>query len=302
MEIEPKEYGIVAPTTIIYSEGEPIQRVKYSTIGGYKKQLASIREIIDFPNKLSVNSGVKAPSGILLTGPPGSGKTLIGKAIANECNRFFFLLNGPDIMSRMVGETEQNIRRIFQECETNAPSIIFIDEFDSIGASKDICQGDVERRVVSQLLLSMDGVLPRKNVVVIGATSRPDLIDPAFKRFGRLDVQIHLGDLDEIGRLETLKIHTKFMKLDTSVNLQDVATWTSGFVGSELEQLCSSAGLEAMKSRPENSYAVVHEEHFKIAFNELKSKKEKVEEGASKRREELMQIVQMLNKQISELK
>lgn len=209
---EPKEFGIVAPNTMLYTEGEPINRedeeklddVGYDDIGGCRKQMAGIREMIELPLRhpqLFKTLGVKPPRGVLLYGPPGSGKTLIARAVANETGAFFFLINGPEIMSKMAGEAEGNLRKAFEEAEKNSPAIIFIDEIDSIAPNREKVHGEVERRVVSQLLTLMDGLKGRGHVIVIAATNRPNSLDPALRRFGRFDREIDIGVPDEIGRL-----------------------------------------------------------------------------------------------------
>ena len=212
---EPDEYGVVAPNTTLFTEGEPIVRddeekldgVGYEDIGGCRKSLAMIREMIELPLRhpiLFKTLGVKPPRGVLLFGPPGSGKTLIARAVANETGAFFFLINGPEIMSKMAGEAEGNLRKAFEEAEKNSPAIIFIDEIDSIAPKRDKTSGEVEKRVVSQLLCLMDGVNNRSHVVVLAATNRPNSMDPALRRFGRFDREIDIGVPDATGRLEIL--------------------------------------------------------------------------------------------------
>lgn len=208
VETDPEPYCIVAPDTVIHCEGEPIKRedeerlddVGYDDVGGCRRQMAQIREMIELPLRhpaLFKTLGVKPPRGVLLHGPPGTGKTLIARAVANETGAFFFLINGPEIMSKMAGESESNLRKAFEEAEKNAPAIIFIDEIDSIAPKRDKTNGEVERRIVSQLLTLMDGLKQRASVVVIGATNRPNSMDPALRRFGRFDREIDIGCPDE---------------------------------------------------------------------------------------------------------
>jgi transitional endoplasmic reticulum ATPase len=242
VEVDPPEYGIVAQDTIIHCEGEPIQRedeeqnlneVGYDDIGGCRKQMAQIRELVELPLRhpqLFKSIGIKPPRGILMFGPPGTGKTLMARAVANETGAFFFLINGPEIMSKMAGESESNLRKAFEEAEKNSPAIIFIDEIDSIAPKRDKTNGEVERRVVSQLLTLMDGMKARSNVVVMAATNRPNSVDPALRRFGRFDREVDIGIPDPTGRLEILQIHTKNMKLATTSTCRPsrprrTATW-----------------------------------------------------------------------------
>ena len=245
---------------MLFDEGEPIKRedeekldgVGYDDIGGCRKQMALIREMIELPLRhpgLFKTLGVKPPRGVLLYGPPGSGKTLIARAIANETGAFFFLLNGPEIMSKMAGQAEENLRKAFEEADANQPAIIFIDEIDSIAPNREKTNGEVERRVVAQLLTLMDGVKGRGQVVCIGATNRPNSIDPALRRFGRFDREIDIGVPDEVGRMEIMRIHTKNMKLSDDVDLAAVAKDTHGFVGSDLAALCSEAALQCIREK-----------------------------------------------------
>eukprot|EP01130_Rhizamoeba_saxonica_P003862 TRINITY_DN1601_c0_g1_i1.p1 TRINITY_DN1601_c0_g1~~TRINITY_DN1601_c0_g1_i1.p1 ORF type:complete len:812 (-),score=258.75 TRINITY_DN1601_c0_g1_i1:38-2440(-) len=261
VETDPSPYCIVAPDTLIHCEGEPIKRddeerameeVGYDDIGGVRKQLAQIRELVELPLRhpqLFKNIGVKPPKGILLYGPPGCGKTLIARAVANETGAFFFLINGPEIMSKMAGESESNLRKAFEEAEKNSPAIIFIDEIDSIAPKREKTQGEVERRIVSQLLTLMDGLKSRAHVIVIGATNRPNSIDGALRRFGRFDREVDIGIPDQIGRLEILRIHTKNMKLGLDVDLEVISSETHGYVGADLAALCTEAALQCIREK-----------------------------------------------------
>lgn len=260
VETDPGDFCIVAPDTVIHCQGDPLIRedeeknddVGYDDIGGCRKQLAQIRELVELPLRhpqLFKSVGVKPPRGVLMYGPPGCGKTLIARAVANETGAFFFLINGPEIMSKLAGESESNLRKAFEEAEKNAPAIIFIDEVDSIAPKREKTNGEVERRIVSQLLTLMDGLKSRAHVVVIAATNRPNSIDPALRRFGRFDRELDIGVPDETGRLEILRIHTKNMKLDDHVDLEQIASETHGFVGSDLAQLCTEAALQCIREK-----------------------------------------------------
>ncbi|VDM21556.1 unnamed protein product [Hydatigera taeniaeformis] len=193
--------------------------------------------------------GVKPPRGILLYGPPGTGKTLIARAVANESGSFFFLINGPEIMSKLAGESESNLRKAFEEAEKNSPAIIFIDELDAIAPKREKTHGEVERRIVSQLLTLMDGLKQRSHVIVMAATNRPNSVDPALRRFGRFDREIEIGIPDATGRLEVLRIHTKNMKLAEDVDLEQIANDAHGHVGADLASLCSEAALQQIRNK-----------------------------------------------------
>lgn len=260
VEVDPGEYCIVAPDTVIHCEGDPIRRadeeklddVGYDDIGGCRKQLVQIREMVELPIRhpeLFKNIGIKPPRGILMYGPPGSGKTLMARAVANETGAFFFLINGPEIMSKMAGESEGNLRKAFEEAEKNAPSIIFIDEIDSIAPKREKAQGEVEKRIVSQLLTLMDGLKSTGHVIVMAATNRPNSIDGALRRFGRFDREIDIGIPDDIGRLEIMRIHTKNMKLDADVNLEAIAKDCHGYVGADCAQLCTEAAMQCIREK-----------------------------------------------------
>merc|ERR1740117_2844979 len=258
--VEPGEFVICAPDTVIHCEGEPIKRedeeklddVGYDDIGGCKKAMAQIREMIELPLRhptLFKTLGVKPPRGVLLYGPPGSGKTLIARAVANETGAFFFLINGPEIMSKLAGESESNLRKAFEEAEKNSPAIIFIDEIDSIAPKREKTQGEVERRIVSQMLTLMDGMKGRSQTVVIGATNRPNTIDGALRRFGRFDREVDIGVPDENGRLEVLRIKTKNMKLGDDVDLEQLAKETHGYVGADIAALCTEAAMQCIREK-----------------------------------------------------
>ena len=258
---DPAPAVVVAPDTMIHCEGDPIKRseegegleeIGYEDIGGCRKQLGQIREMVELPLRhpaLFSTIGIKPPRGILLYGPPGSGKTLIARAVANETGAFFFLINGPEIMSKMAGESEGNLRKAFEEAEKNAPAIVFIDEVDSIAPKRDKAQGEVEKRIVSQLLTLMDGIKGRSQVVVIAATNRPNIVDPALRRFGRFDREIDIGIPDDLGRLEVLRIHTKKMKLEDTVDLEQIAHDCHGYVGADLAQLCTEAAMVCIREK-----------------------------------------------------
>lgn len=261
VETDPAEYCIVAQDTVIHTEGDPIKRedeeanladVGYDDIGGCRKQMAQIREMVELPLRhpqLFKSIGIKPPRGVLMFGPPGTGKTLMARAVANETGAFFFLINGPEIMSKMAGESESNLRKAFEEAEKNSPAIIFIDEIDSIAPKREKTNGEVERRVVSQLLTLMDGLKARSNVVVMAATNRPNSIDPALRRFGRFDREVDIGIPDPTGRLEVLRIHTKNMKLSEDVDLEQIAAETHGYVGSDIAALCSEAAMQQIREK-----------------------------------------------------
>jgi transitional endoplasmic reticulum ATPase len=224
--------------------------VTYEDIGGLEGELQRIREMIEFPLKhpeIFTRLGIDPPKGVLLYGPPGTGKTLIARAVANEAGASFFAIQGPEIMSKFYGQSEERLREIFTEAEKNAPSAIFIDEIDSIAPRRDAVQGEVERRVVAQLLTLMDGLTSRGNVIVIAATNREDAIDPALRRPGRFDREIEIGVPTAEGRLEILEIHTRGMPLDESVDLKHIGDITHGFVGADLAALAREAAIRVLR-------------------------------------------------------
>jgi len=227
-----------------------IPKVSYEDIGGLDREIAKVREMIELPLKhpeLFERLGVEAPKGVLLHGPPGTGKTLLAKAVANETNANFYHIGGPEIMSKFYGESEERLREIFKEAQENAPSIIFIDEIDSIAPKREEVTGDVEKRIVSQLLTIMDGLESRGKIVVIGATNRVNALDPALRRPGRFDREIEIGLPDRTGRLQVLHIHTRGMPLSEDVKLEAIADRTHGFVGADLEALAKEAAMGALR-------------------------------------------------------
>jgi len=257
VKTEPKGIVLIGEETQIVVREEPIKeemlklpQVSYEDIGGLHEEIMKIREMIELPLKhpeLFERLGIDPPKGVLLYGPPGTGKTLIARAVANESGASFFTINGPEIMSKFYGQSEENLRRAFEEAEKNAPSIIFIDEIDAIAPKREEVHGEVERRVVSQLLTLMDGLKGRGKVIVIGATNRPDSLDPALRRPGRFDREIEIGVPDRNGRKEILQIHTRGMPLADDVDLDYLADVTHGFVGADLAALAREAAMSALR-------------------------------------------------------
>ncbi|MDD1758589.1 MAG: CDC48 family AAA ATPase, partial [Methanotrichaceae archaeon] len=222
----------------------------YENVGGLRIEVQRVREMIELPMKhpeIFQKLGIEPPKGVLLHGPPGTGKTLIAKAVANESGANFFSIAGPEIMSKYYGESEQRLREIFEEAQKVAPSIIFIDEIDSIAPKRGEVTGEVERRVVAQLLAMMDGLKERGQVVVIGATNRVHAIDPALRRPGRFDREIEIGVPDRLGRVETLQIHMRNMPIHEDVDLESLADRTHGFVGADINALCKEAAMKALR-------------------------------------------------------
>ncbi len=227
-----------------------IPRITYDELGGLKNEVKKIREMVELPMRhpeLFDKIGVEAPKGVLLYGPPGTGKTLLAKAVAGETNANFVSLSGPEIMAKHYGESEERLREIFTQAEENSPSIIFIDEIDSIAPKRDEVSGELEKRIVSQLLTLMDGMKSRGKVVVIAATNRPDSIDPALRRPGRFDREIEIGIPDDEGRFDILSIHTRGMPIDDKVDLKQISKITHGFVGADLEVLAKEAAMRSLR-------------------------------------------------------
>ena len=252
---KPRGPVIITEKTIVEVVSKPagsveVPRVFYEDIGGLSQVIAKVRELIELPLRhpeLFARLGIEPPKGVLLYGPPGTGKTLLAKAVATESDAYFIAINGPEIMSKFYGESEQRLREIFKEAEENAPSIIFIDEIDAIAPKRDEVVGEVERRVVAQLLTLMDGLSSRGQVVVIAATNRPNAVDPALRRPGRFDREIEVPLPDKQGRLEILQIHTRHMPLAPDVDLEKIADITKGFTGADLAALVREAAMHALR-------------------------------------------------------
>src|SRR6187200_118667 len=232
------------------ASGHGVPQVAYEDIGGLKEEIQKVREMIELPLRhpeIFEKLGIEAPKGVLLYGPPGTGKTLLAKAVANETNAHFISISGPEIMSKFYGESEARLREIFREAKEKAPSIMFVDEIDSIAPKREEVTGEVERRVVSQLLSLMDGLEARGKVIVMAATNRPNALDQALRRPGRFDREIEIKVPDKRGRLEILQIHTHNMPLDTDVDQDKIAAITHGFVGADLEYLCKEAAMKCLR-------------------------------------------------------
>ncbi|MHA1233845.1 MAG: CDC48 family AAA ATPase [Promethearchaeota archaeon] len=224
--------------------------VTYEDVGGLDREIQRVREMVELPLRhpsLFKHLGIDPPKGVLLRGPPGCGKTLLARAVANESEAFFISINGPEIMSKFYGESEKKLRKIFIEAEEKSPSIIFIDEIDAIAPKRETVTGEVERRVVAQLLASMDGLHSRGKVIVIGATNRPNSLDPALRRPGRFDREIEIKVPNEKGRREVFQIHTRSMPLDKKISLKEFANITHGFVGADISAVCREAAMAALR-------------------------------------------------------
>jgi transitional endoplasmic reticulum ATPase len=259
-KVTPKGIAIVTEDTEIElketpykpGEGKPreVSDVHYEDIGGLSRELEMVREMIELPLRhpeLFERLGIEPPKGVLLYGPPGTGKTLIAKAVANEVDAHFINISGPEIMSKYYGESEGKLREVFEEAQENAPSIIFIDELDSIAPKREDTKGEVERRVVAQLLSLMDGLKGRGQVIVIGATNIPDALDPALRRGGRFDREIEIGIPDKKGRFEIFQVHTRGVPLADNVNITEYADTTHGFVGADIALLVKEAAMHALR-------------------------------------------------------
>ena len=285
----PKQPVIITETTELILNPKAVEileervpEVTYEDIGGLEEEVKKIREMVELPLKhpeIFSRLGIEPPKGVLLFGPPGCGKTLLAKAVATESEANFILLNGPEIMSKFYGESEKRIRDIFDQGEKNAPTIIFIDEIDAIAPKREESFGEVERRVVSQLLTCMDGLKSRGKVVVIGATNIPNSIDPALRRPGRFDREIGIGVPDKKGRLEILKIHTRNMPLTKDVDLKQLAAISHGFVGADLSALCKEAAMNVLRRLLPDLKLKEDEPISQDLLNKLKVKKEDFKEA-----------------------
>ncbi len=257
VETAPDGVCLVTEDTEVELREEPISGfekagggITYEDIGGLQSEIQRVREMVELPMKhpqIFKKLGIEPPQGVLLHGPPGTGKTLLAKAVANETSASFFSIAGPEIISKYYGESEQQLREIFEDASDESPSIIFIDELDSIAPKREDVTGEVERRVVAQLLTMMDGLEARGQVIVIGATNRVDSVDPALRRPGRFDREIEIGVPDEVGRTEILQIHTRGMPLSDDVALDTLADETHGFVGADIESLTKEAAMKALR-------------------------------------------------------
>ena len=304
-ETNPKTAVIITEATeiklspkAVHVEEEKVLDVTYEDIGGLEEEVKKVREMVELPLKhpeIFQRLGIEPPKGVLLHGPPGTGKTLLAKAVANESDATFLTINGPEVMSKFVGEAEKRIREIFDEAEKKAPSIIFIDEVDAIAPKREESYGEVERRVVAQLLATMDGMKGRGKVVVIAATNRPNALDPAMRRPGRFDRELVIGVPSKKGRLDILKIHTRNMPLTPDVDLKKIAATTHGFVGADMEMLCKEAAmnvirksLPTLKTKDEGTIPPEILEKLQVTHNDFEDAKRMVSPSAL--REVLIEI------------
>ena len=257
MNVSPAPYAIVDKRTDLQVRAKPpkenelgIPKISYEDIGGLQKEIQRVRELIELPLKhpeLFIHLGIEPPNGVLLMGSPGTGKTLLAKAVANESGAHFIAINGPEIMSKWYGESEKRLRDLFQEAKQRSPSIVFFDEIDAIAPKREEVTGEVEKRVVAQLLSLMDGLGDKGNIIVIGATNRPDALDPALRRPGRFDREITIGIPDKNGRKEVLTIHTRNMPIHDDVNLDHLAKVSHGYVGADLAALAKEAAMSSLR-------------------------------------------------------
>jgi transitional endoplasmic reticulum ATPase len=257
ISMRPSGICTIKPETVLHiseniteDEERGADYVTYEDVGGLDREIQRVREMVELPLRhpsIFKHLGIDPPKGVLLRGPPGCGKTLLAKAVANESEAYFISINGPEIMSKFYGESEKKLRKIFIEAEEKSPSIIFIDEIDAIAPKRETVTGEVERRVVAQLLALMDGLHSRGKVIVIGATNRPNSLDPALRRPGRFDREIEIKVPNEKGRREVFQIHTRSMPLDKKISLKEYANITHGFVGADISAVCREAAMSALR-------------------------------------------------------
>ncbi len=275
-------------------QNKNISNITYEDIGGLREEVKKVREMVELPLKrpeIFARLGIEPPKGVLLYGPPGTGKTLLARAVANESEANFIVINGPEVMSKFYGESEKKIREIFEDAQKNSPSIIFIDEIDAIAPKREEGNGEVEKRVVSQLLTMMDGLQSRGKVIVIGATNRLNAVDPALRRPGRFDREVELSIPDKEGRLQVLKIHTRNMPLTRSVNLVELANKTHGFVGADLEALTKEAAMSVLRRNVHKFNLEDDKEISKEVLDELRITKNDFQEALKSVRPSAMREV-----------
>ncbi len=294
IEAEPEGVVLITDKTEIKLREKPVvldvtgTGITYEDIGGLSDEIQRLREMIELPMKhpeVFERLGIEPPKGVLMYGPPGTGKTLIARAVANESRANFFSIAGPEIMSKYYGESEQRLREIFEQANKEAPSILFIDELDSIAPKREEVTGEVERRVVAQLLTMMDGLEERGQVVVIGATNRIDAIDPALRRPGRFDREIEIGVPDRFERMEIFQIHTRGMPLSDDVNLEYISERTHGFVGADISALAKEAAMKALRRylpqiKLEEAVPVEILESMRVTGNDFEEALKEVEPSA----------------------
>ncbi|MDD5318075.1 MAG: CDC48 family AAA ATPase [Candidatus ainarchaeum sp.] len=254
--VQPQGIVLIKESTEVQLKEEPIKEmgkiadITYDDIGGLKEDVKKIREMVELPIRhpeLFERLGIEPPKGVLIHGPPGTGKTLLAKAVANESEANFIHIAGPELVSKFVGESEERLRQVFKDAEENAPTIIFMDEIDAIAPKREEVTGEVERRMVSQLLTLLDGLKSRGQVIVIGATNRPNAIDPALRRPGRFDRELEIGVPDRNARKEILQIHTRNMPLAEDVNLDEIANVTHGYTGADISSLAKEAAMKVLR-------------------------------------------------------
>lgn len=261
VEVDPPDYGIVAGDTVVHCEGEPIQRqheeenrqnIGFDDVGGYREQKLQLLEMIMLPQRhpqLFKSMGIKPPRGVLLCGPPGTGKSHIARAVANECDSFFFWINSYDIMAMAAEHATLGLQKAFDEAQKNSPSIIFIDNLDFMAPNRERRNGEGQLRIFSQLMALIDRLSPRSQVVILAATNSTNYLDPSLRRLGRFEYEINIDVPNTAERFEILQIHTKQMKLASDVDLKKIAIDTNGYVGSDIASLCSIAAMQQIRSK-----------------------------------------------------